>query len=86
MNKQKSGAILKSLRESKGLSQQQVAELLNIERTTYVKYETGVINPSRKLTDLAKLYNVSVDYLLGNEQQTDSLNLQRSEVFCSVIG
>ena len=65
MNKQTTGTILKSLRESKGYSQLQVSKMLNIERTTYVKYETGVINPTRKLKEIAELYGVSTDYLLG---------------------
>ena len=77
MNKQSTSTILKSLRESRGYSQQQVAELLNVERTTYVKYESGAINPTRKLTDIAKLYNVSVDFLLGGDTSpNNTFNLQ----------
>jgi transcriptional regulator with XRE-family HTH domain len=68
MNKHTTGAILKSLREEHGYSQKQVADKLGIKRTTYVKYETGAINPSRKLKELASLFNVSVGFLLGPEQ------------------
>lgn len=55
---------LKELRESQGWSQQEVADKLGIERTTYVKYESGASKPTRKLQDIAALYNVSTDYIL----------------------
>lgn len=35
------GERLRLLRESKGLSQTEVAKLLGVNRTTYVHYETG---------------------------------------------
>ena len=51
------------MRMDRGLSQQQVADCLGLDRSTYVKYELG---GSIKLhvDDLAKFYNVSTDYLL----------------------
>jgi len=60
--------ILKSLREQHGLSQQDVADKLNIDRTTYVKYESGSSKPVRKLAEIASLFNVSTDYILGTEE------------------
>lgn len=57
--------LLKHLRESHGFSQQYVADKLNIGRTTYVKYESGASNPTRKFAELASLYGVTVDYLMG---------------------
>ena len=59
---------LKKLREEKGLSQNEIAKLLGIDRTTYVKYETGDSKPFRKINELSKLFAVSVDYLLGIDQ------------------
>jgi repressor LexA len=56
------------LREEKGLSQNEIAKLLGIDRTTYVKYETGDSKPYRKINELSKLFAVSVDYLLGLDQ------------------
>lgn len=58
---------LRYLREKAGLSQLDMANRLNIGRTTYVKYETGDSKPVRKLTEIANIFNVSVDYLLGKE-------------------
>ncbi|WP_407398672.1 helix-turn-helix domain-containing protein [Anaerovibrio sp.] len=61
---------LRELRKIKQLSQENVAKYLGITRTAYNKYESGDIKPVRKLNELAVLFNVSVDYLLGREEST----------------
>ena len=58
---------LRKLREGLGLSQGEAAKKLGISRTAYVKYETGESKPIRKLQELSDLFNVSIDYLLGND-------------------
>lgn len=63
---------LKKLREEKKLSQAEVAKLLNINRTTYVKWETGASLPIRKINEVAQLFNVTTDYLLGNNTAISS--------------
>ncbi len=53
------GARLKHYRENCELSQQQVANVLNIDRSTYTYYETGKTTPSASmLLKLSKIYNV----------------------------
>ena len=59
------GERLKALRTQRGYSQEQVAKMLGIGRTTYLKYENGENKPSRKLNELASLFGVTTDYLLG---------------------
>ena len=61
------GQKLRFLREKAGYSQEEVAKMLGIGRTTYLKYESGDNRPTRKLNELARLFNVSTDYLLGND-------------------
>ncbi|WP_312611646.1 helix-turn-helix transcriptional regulator [Oscillibacter sp.] len=57
---------IRDLREDNDLTQQQVAELLNVSQTTYSRYESGALDiPSSSLIFLAKYYKTSVDYLLG---------------------
>lgn len=57
---------LKVLRKKKGLTQQEVAELLNVERVTYTKWELGNSNPNyEKLSMLVCIFDVSLDYLLS---------------------
>ncbi len=59
---------LRILRESKGLRQSDVADLLNISRTAYNKYERGKNNPPfDALRVLADFYGVSLDYLLSHD-------------------
>lgn len=58
---------LRKLREGMNLSQGELAKKLGISRTAYVKYETGESKPIRKLQELSDLFNVSIDYLLGND-------------------
>lgn len=58
--------ILRGLREDKDLTQQNVADLLQIGRTMYRRYELGETEiPLRHLKTLCLFYGVSSDYLLG---------------------
>ena len=60
------GSTLKKLRLEKKLKQIEIAEFLQVSRTTYTQYETGVSEPSLDtLKKLASFFNVSTDYLLG---------------------
>lgn len=57
---------IRELREDKDWTQQYVADVLFINRRTYGAYENGVNAMSPEiLIKLAKLYETSVDYLLG---------------------
>ncbi len=63
------GRKLKSLRERKGLAQGTVAGKLNLTQATYSRYESGVHQPDYDmLKKMANFFNVSIDYLLGNEK------------------
>lgn len=53
------------LRIDNDLTQQQVADYLTCNRQVYARYERGIREiPVSMLIKLAKLYNVSVDYIL----------------------
>lgn len=57
---------LKTLRENCGYTQEQVANVLNIERSSYTYYEIGKTEPNlSSLVKLANLFKVSVEDLLG---------------------
>lgn len=59
---------LKELRKEKKCTQLDVANYLNVARTTYSAYEQGANEPdSSTLIKLSKYFNKSIDYLLGNE-------------------
>ncbi len=60
------GLRLKELRQTKRMTQKQVAERLKLGVSTVSGYENNTKTPSLEtLIDLARLYNVSTDYLLG---------------------
>lgn len=57
---------LKEARNAAGLTQQQVADALGIERPSYARYESGDRQPPiDTLIKLARHFNVTTDYLLG---------------------
>lgn len=67
----KSG-ILRSLRERKGLTQGEAAKKMGIVRTTYSNYEAGNREPDNDtLKKFSEFFEVSIDYLLGNEITND---------------
>lgn len=58
---------LKMLRKKKGLTQQEVAELVHVERGVYTNWELGNRNPNyENLSMLVCIFDVSLDYLLGD--------------------
>lgn len=57
---------IRDLREDHDWNQTAVAKKLNMSQTGYSKYETGERDiPTAILIQLARLYNTSIDYLLG---------------------
>ena len=57
---------IRDLREDKDWTQQKIADMLFINRRTYAAYENGVNSMTPEtLIKLAKIHNVSVDYLLN---------------------
>ena len=57
---------IRDLREDRDLNQTQVAKMLGMSQTGYSKYETGENDiPTAVLIKLARFYNTSIDYLLG---------------------
>lgn len=53
-------------RTSEGYTQEEIASLLGISRSTYAAYETGRNEPDiTTLIKLATLYKISLDYLVG---------------------
>lgn len=66
---------LKDLRKQAGLTQVDVAEKLGISQPAYASWERGVKKPTQEnLVKIAQILNVSVDYLVGNEEKSDELD------------
>jgi len=57
---------IRDLREDNDLTQQQIAEHLDITPRKYSYIERDIMEPSKEmLVELAEFYNTSIDYLLG---------------------
>ena len=56
---------IRDLREDRDLKQRELAEVLSCSQRVYSNYERGDIDiPTQVLIELAKIYDVSIDYLL----------------------
>ena len=65
------------LREKNGLTQKQVADMLNIDRSTYAYYESGKTRPDiLTIAKLARLYRISTDFLLDVKPPTLQMELR----------
>ena len=57
---------IKDLREDAGKTQKDIAEILGTSQSYYAQYENGKRSiPFERIVELAKYYNVSIDYIAG---------------------
>lgn len=57
---------MRDLREDKDLTQKQIADILGMKQAQYSRYESGTREvPMHIAIELAKFYNVSLDYIAG---------------------
>lgn len=76
-----------TLRKSKELTQEQLAEQLNVSRQSVSKWETGQVIPEvEKLVELSRAFDVTIDYLLKPSEidelsvKTDILEQQQKQL------
>lgn len=63
---------LREVREDRNITQVQMASILNMSSTGYGSYERGETEPNiLTLQKICKILNVSSDYLLGINRDTD---------------
>lgn len=75
--------ILKSLRITKGYTQEELSNLLGIGQTTIANYENSIRFPDMaKLMEIADLFNVSLDFLTGRDSTKleDSINYNKKDI------
>lgn len=62
--------MIKNLREEAGYSQAQLAKKLDVTRSSVNAWEMGLSTPTTHyVVELAKIFHVSTDYLLGLENK-----------------
>ena len=88
MIKIKFNTRLKELRLEKGETQKDLANAIEVGRTTISEYESGKIVPKQEgLLKIANHFNVSVDYLTGvsNERATRKQNASDLDALLNTI-
>lgn len=77
----KIGANLKRIRQEHKLTQRDIGTVLGIDRSAYTFYETNNTNPSLEtIAKLADIYDVTVGYLLGVEENHPELKKRSEEL------
>ncbi len=80
MEQQRVGSFLKELRKEKNLTQEQLAEQLNVSGRTVSRWETGSNMPDISiLVDLAEFYNVSIHEIIDGERKSERMNEEVKE-------
>lgn len=75
---------IKNLRKKKGMTQLELAEKVHVTDKAVSKWETGEGNPEITiLIELAKIFEVSLDYLLtGKEREPEIIIISKMELCC----
>lgn len=85
MDQQKIGAFLKELRREKTVTQEQLAETLNVSRRTVSRWETGSNMPDLDvLMEMADYYKVDIQELLDGERKSGPMNHEMKETVLKV--
>ena len=82
MDQKKIGLFLKMLRNEKGLTQEQLAEKLNVSNRSVSRWETGSTLPDISLIiELADYYEVDIKELVEGERKSEIMNKELTETF-----
>ena len=75
MDQQKIGSFLKELRKKKNLTQEQLAEVLNVSGRTVSRWETGSNMPDLSiLVELADYYDVDIREIINGERKSEKMD------------
>ena len=80
MDQIKIGVFLKELRKEKGLTQEQLAEVLNVSSRTVSRWETGSNMPDISiLVEIAGFYDVSIPEIVQGERKSETMDQETRE-------
>ena len=85
MDTKKIGEFLKVLRKEKGLTQEQLAEILSVSGRTVSRWETGTNMPDLSiLIQMAEFYNLEVKEILDGERKSENMDKELKETLFKV--
>lgn len=77
MRKKQIGEIIRTLRKNKGITQEQLAEILEVSTPAVSKWEGGQTNPDiSTLPIIARYFNVTIDFLLDFSNEINSEDIK----------
>ena len=80
MDQIKIGVFLKELRKAKGLTQEQLAEVLNVSSRTVSRWETGSNMPDiSMLVEIAVFYDVGIPEIVQGERKSETMDQETRE-------
>lgn len=86
MDQIKIGRFLKGLRNEKRLTQEQMAEQLNVSGRTVSRWETGSNMPDiGMLVELAEFFDVSISEIIDGERESGKMNQEEKETLLKVV-
>ena len=85
MDQQRIGSFLKELRREKKLTQEELAELLNVSARTVSRWETGSNMPDiSMLVELAEFYEVDIPQIIKGEKDGKNMKEEVKETALSL--
>lgn len=85
VNQKRIGAFLKQLRTEKGLTQEQLAEILGVSGRSISRWETGTNLPDLSiLVQISEYYNVEVKEILNGERISGNMDNELKETLLKV--
>ena len=80
MDQKKVGLFLKTLRKEKNITQEVLAEKLNVSSRTVSRWETGSNMPDISLlVELSEFYQVSIPEIINGERKSDKMNQETKD-------
>lgn len=85
MNPKEIGIFLKHLRSEKGITQEQLAEILGVSARTVSRWETGSNLPDLSiLVQISEYYNVEIKEILNGERKSENMDKELKETLLKV--
>lgn len=85
MDQIKIGIFLKELRKEKGLTQEQLAEVLNVSNRTISRWETGSNMPDiSMLVEIADFYSVSIPEIVQGGRKSETMGKETRETVAAM--
>ena len=80
MDLKKIGSFLKELRKEKGITQEELAEMLYVSGRTVSHWETGTNMPDISLlVDIAEIFDVSIPEIINGERKNEIMEKEVKE-------